>query len=120
MTLVQIAANDFVTAPGFRRAFKVGTLSAFTAKLNRTPEALEAARAKALSLGHDIAWTVNTGTCLVGDKALGARMLAEEAAQFAGATLVTDGQLVEIEGETFKVKVMGERFSDPIHFKLVK
>lgn len=120
MTLVTLTAGSFVTAPGFRRAFPVGTLAAFTAKTDKTPEGLAKARARAEANGHDIAWTVNTGTVLLGDKAAGARRLAEEAAQFEGATFVTDGQLVEIEGERFQVKVMGERYADPIHFKLVK
>jgi hypothetical protein len=117
MTLVQIAAKSFVTAPGFRRAFQVGTLASFC---EGRSEALSVARERADRNGHDIAWTVNPGTCLVGDKALGAQLLAKEAEQFAGATVVADGQQVVIEGETFTVKVMGERFADPIHFKLVK
>jgi acetolactate synthase small subunit len=43
---------------------------------------------------------------------------AEEAA-IAAAVEIEDGQIVEIEGEQFIVKVTGERFSDPVKFKRV-
>jgi hypothetical protein len=107
--------GQFVTVAGWRRAYAFSTIAGYAASYGGDPAE---ARATALGHGHDIAWTVNPGTALLGDRGAAKAMLDREAAELAGATIVADGEAVEIDGERFIVKVMGERYSDPIHFKV--
>ena len=110
MTLITLNAGQFVTAPGFRKAYAFNTARSYAG---------EASHARAIANGHDTAWTVNPGSALLGDREAAKRMLAKEAEQLAGAVMIENGQVVEIEGERFKVKINGERYSDPIAFKRV-
>lgn len=106
-TSVALVPGQFVTAAGFRRAFDL-----MTCRSRGFDEA------RTLANGHDIAWTVNAGTALTDSPEYNRRRLAEEAAQLASAVTLTNGQTVEIEGRTFRVKINGERYADPIAFKL--
>jgi hypothetical protein len=115
-TMQTINHGAFVTVAGWNRAYAFSTLAGYVAKTNRD---LAPARARAIANGHDLAWCINSGTCLYGDKAAGARALAQEAAELASAVIVADGEQVQIDGELYTVKVMGQRYSDPIHFKRV-
>ena len=104
-----LIANQFVTAAGWDRAYQFDTARNYCGG--------DEGHARAVAQGHDTAWTVNTGSCIVSDRTWAAAKLAEEAEQLRTATIVDDGEMVEIEGETFTVRVMGQRFADPIHFK---
>jgi hypothetical protein len=42
--------------------------------------------------------------------------LAMERQAIRDSVILDNNQLVTIEGETFKVRLAGERYSDPIHF----
>jgi len=108
--------SQFVTVAGWRRAYTFSTIAGYATKLGKDAKEY---RERAIRNGHDLAWTINSGVALVGDKKLGAAILAREAQEFASATVLENGETVEIEGELYQVKVMGERYSDPIHFKLL-
>ena len=105
----------FVTIAGWNRAYKFSTIAGYAGA-----DKAAAYRARAEKNGHDLAWAINSGTCLYGDKAAGQRALAQEANEFATAVVLVDGESVSVEGEIFTVKAMGQRYSDPIHFKIVK
>lgn len=107
-----LIANQFVTVAGWDRAYQFDTARNYCGG--------DEGHARTVAQGHDTAWTVNTGSSIVSDRAWAARMLADEAAQLQSAAIVSDGEVVEIEGEQFTVRVMGQRFSDPIHFKAAK
>lgn len=110
--------DQFVTAAGWNRAYALGTIAGYYNETGRDAAAAEA-RIRALKNGHNIAWTVNPGTVIVGDRALGKALLARDAAELAAATIVANGEIVEIEGERFAVRIMGQRYADPIHFELI-
>ena len=109
-----LTANTFVTVAGWSRAFQFSTARGYAAQYG---EDQEGAHARCVGFGHDTAFTVNGGTMLTDSRAYNLAKLAESAAQLAGATVIADGERVEIEGDTFIVRVVGQRFSDPIHFK---
>ena len=111
-----LIANTFVTVAGWDRAFQFSTARSYAAQYN---EDQDAAHARCVGFGHDTAFTINGGTMLTDSRAYNTAKLAEAAANLASATTVADGETVQIEGETFTVRVMGRRFSDPIHFKRV-
>lgn len=81
------------------------------------------AEALARSRGHALVGTMYSSGALVGDRALGAKLLADARARAEGAAKVDVGDTVEIEGRLYTVLVMrgnSGRFPtncDPIHFK---
>lgn len=111
-----IVHHQFVTVAGWDRAYQFSTSAGYTKSYGGD---VAEARARADKLGHDVAWCVNPGSALLGDRETAKAMLAKEAAQLASAIVVADGVEVEVEGERFKVKVMGQRYADPIHFKKI-
>lgn len=111
--------DDHVRLEGWEGiSVKVGTARGYAASYNGDQEE---AHQRAVKNGHNTAWTVYTGTALYGDRAYGALKAAERMENFIKAILLADGQVVEIEGERFTVKVIrrNEKYpvnSDPIHF----
>lgn len=75
--------------------------------------------------GHALAGSIYSSGALVGDRALAASMLAERRALAAAAVTLTAGQIVQIDGRPYEVRVAAgndRRYpvnSDPIHFKPV-
>lgn len=62
------------------------------------------------------AWTLQHAACLTADYPGKARDIANERAKIAAAPELEDGEVVEIDGALYSVKLMGDRYSDPIHF----
>ena len=89
----------------------VGTIEGTT-----TPEMLPEAIERAKANRFDIAWALQESPMLTANYPGKAAELEAKAAATAAAPEVADGDIVEIEGRTYKVRVMGERFCDPIHF----
>lgn len=110
---IKLKAGDYVTAANFRKAYEVGTARAYAASYGEDPEL---AQARALGNAHETAWTINSGTVITSDRAANLRAVALDNARKAAAPVLATGDKVEIEGEVFTVKIVGERFSDPIHF----
>ena len=77
---------------------------------------------RARANGHRLMSTIYTSGALVGDRALAKRMVDERIAAAAGAVTLTAGQVVEIEGRPYTVRVArgnDGRYPvncDPIHF----
>lgn len=76
----------------------------------------EEAHADALAHGHATAWTSQAHAALTADYKGKAAELDAAAIATAAAPIIADGDTVEIEGEFFRVRVMGERYSDPAAF----
>jgi hypothetical protein len=76
----------------------------------------EAAHADCRKLGHATAWTSQKPSVLTDHYAGKMQELAMERQAIRDSVILDNNQLVTIEGETFKVRLAGERYSDPIHF----
>jgi hypothetical protein len=124
METIKLLAGDHVYAAGWNQepyltaTALVGTAREFARRYDQDEE--EAHR-RCLDNGHDTAYAMFGGTCLVDDRQLAERMAAERAANRASATELNDGDEVEIEGELFTVRInpRNERRpynSDPIKF----
>lgn len=108
--------NQEIRVKGFSNLankITIGTCRGYAAQYN---EDGEASHARALANGHDTAWTNQAASVLTSDYKGKAEELDRAAAERASAVEIEDGQVVEIEGESFRVKVLGERYSDPVKF----
>ena len=83
-------------------------------------EDANAAYAKAKELGHQTAWTLKMPACLTADYPGKAAKLAADKAAYEAAVLIENGEIVEIEGRTYKTVYTGIQFSDPVKFIEVK
>lgn len=96
------------------RRIRVGTARGYAAKYW---EDAEVSHQKALANGHETAWT-NLEAAVLHDGS--PEMKAKEQEQFekdmSGAIVVKTGDEVMIEGEMFRVVVVGVQYADPIHF----
>lgn len=95
------------------QSITVGTCRGYAAQYN---EDGEASHARALANGHDTAWTNQAAAVLSADYPGKSEALDAARKATAEAPEIEDGQTVEIEGELFRVKVLGERYSDPVKF----
>jgi len=80
----------------------VFTVRGYAQKNGQDPDAAEA---RAIANGHELASTIYSSGALVGDRNLGARLAAERRAKAASATVLEDGEPVMIEGKRYKVRV---------------
>lgn len=94
----------------------VGTARGYASRYN---DDAEEAHKRALDNGHPTAWANQACSVLSSDYPGKAEALNAEAASIAAAPEIEDGQTVEIEGELFRVRVTGERYSDPVHLKRI-
>jgi hypothetical protein len=95
------------------QAITVGTIHGYAVQNGECPEV---AMERAKKFGHEIAWANQAPAVLTSDYAGKAEDLAAERAKRDAAVVIEDGEQVLIEGVVYKVRVMGERFSDPVHF----
>ena len=95
------------------QSITVGTARGYAAQYKEDPEA---GHARALANGHETAWTNQACAVLTSDYPGKREALDAAAKATAEAPEIEDGQTVEIEGELFTVRVMGERYSDPVKF----
>ena len=65
------------------------------------------------------AWASQAPGVLTADYPGKAEKLAAEHAAIAAAPVLEDGEIVQVGDAEFKVKLLGDRYSDPIHFELV-
>jgi hypothetical protein len=96
----------------------VGTARGFAASHGQDPQALHG---RELANGHDTAFTTFSGFMLFGDGRSTEEAIAKAKAEAAKATVLDDGDMVEIEGEMFMVCVVrdndrGPNTCDPITF----
>lgn len=94
----------------------VGTVRGYSAKYNSNEASIDEAVRIAKQAGYEMVWALQESPMLTSDYPGKAEELARKAAATAAAPEIADGDLVEIEGATYKVRVMGERFCDPVHF----
>ena len=120
-THLKLADRDLIQVSGFRNwlDIRVGTLKGYAdgSGFDLHSEGGPAAIKRAIRFGHSLApWTMQESACLTSDFPGRNTELAKQAARRARAPMVAAGQVVEIEGHLFTVRVNGERFSDPVGF----
>jgi hypothetical protein len=115
-----LAHNQIIRVKGFSEyanQITVGTARGYAAEYQ---EDGEASHQRALANGHETAWANQSAGELTSDYPGKKEALDAKAAAIAAAQEVENGQTVEIDGEIFTVRVMGERYSDPVHFVRAK
>jgi hypothetical protein len=115
-TTIKLSHKQQIRVKGFSplaNKITVGTARGYAAQYQEDPEA---AHTRALGNGHDTAWTNQAASVMTSDYKGKQAELDAAAKATTEAVEIENGQLVEIEGETFLVKVFGERYSDPVHF----
>jgi hypothetical protein len=113
---MKLTHNQIVRVKGFSQyanKITIGTARGYD------PQNAEESHQRCLANGHDTAWAMQSAGVLTSDYEGKQSYLDAEEAAIAAAVEIEDGQIVEIEGEQFIVKVTGERFSDPVKFKRV-
>jgi len=127
-TTIKLAHGDTVRLSTWTRypyenaTAEVGTARGYAAK-HGVGDA-EAFHQRALTHGHDTAWTHYMGGALLGDRNARDAQAADIQARLERAVTLTGGDTVEIEGEQFIVRVAwgnqdSPRNSDPIKFDRV-
>ena len=113
------------TGMKYRTEIYVGTIEGCARKDGEDIQAsieLEMRNAKKNYVEPSLAWTNAAGAELVGEFEGREEWLAKKQARFNAATILENGEKVEIEGRLYTVKIhpRAEFISDPIHFMPVK
>ena len=112
MLVQRIVAGQYVTLPGWHRAYIVETIRGYPLR-GTDPEAQHA---RAVQLGHATAWTYAPPVDLTRDRSSVEGQYRRDMARKSAAITLRTGQIVEIEQEYFQVHAVGEHFSNPIVF----
>ena len=111
-----LSHNDLIRVSGFRNFLDitVGTLKGSAEKYSES----EALAVKcAIGFGHHLEpWTYQESGMLTSDYTGKYEYHAAKDARRAAALMVVAGQVVEIEGHLFTVKINGENYNDPVDF----
>ncbi len=78
---------------------------------------LEDYMAQDLRNGGTYAWTYRSPSGLTSDYPGKAEAMRKKAEAYDNAVVLENGETVEIDGQYFAVKIVGENYSDPIHFE---
>ena len=113
---IQLAHGQEIRVTGFPSYAQRITIRTCRGCAVQHKEDPEAAHIRALDRGHETAWANQEPAALTSDYAGKAEAMAAEAVATAAAVEIASGDHVEIEGELFRVRVMGQQFSDPVHF----
>jgi len=100
--------------PHYAGQITIGTVQGYAAKYGEDQaEALD----RAVKNGHPLVWSHQESAVLSSDYQGKAEAAAAKAAAIAAAVEVENGQIVSVEGRSYKVYVNGQQYSDPIGFK---
>lgn len=104
--------NDLIFAPvwGINHVFNVGTAEGFYANCSWTT--VEKGVADCISRDEELAFTCKEAAVLCSDPGFYER----RAERRKGAIDVVDGEVVEIEGRKYRVKLVGRDYCDGIKF----
>lgn len=70
--------------------------------------------------GDDIVWTTKNAPCITdAPKAVKDAERAREQAAFDAAPMLENGTVVEVDGKSYRVRINGVRYSDPVAFVAV-
>jgi len=114
--LITLKHGQTIRGAGFSKyaqRITVRTVRGYRAEYN---EDQEEAYNRAVANGHETFWTRQDSAVLCSDYPGKAEAHAAKLKEIAEAIELFDGQEVIIENEKLIVRIMGERFSDPIVF----
>lgn len=97
----------------FRRRITVGTARGYAGEYG---EDAEASHRCAKDTGSEVFWTNQDPGMLEADHPQKKTNLAQNLQDWEGADELHEGQIVEIESEPCRVKVVGEGFANPVSF----
>lgn len=125
--MLQLQHGQQVRVKGFRyaQAIRVFTVRGSVDEYNRTykpqfPETGDEAIARSIRNGHSINPCCLQDAAVLTDNYRGKQAeLDAKAAAKAAAPEITNGETVEIEGQRYTVRVLGEQYSDPVKFDAV-
>lgn len=113
---ITLRHNQTIRVASFDRyaqRIRVGTVEGY-AKDNGEDPAAEVQRAT--DNGHELAWTCQAPAVLTADYPGKDAAVDAERAEIAAAQVIEDGDDVIIEGRHYTVRVLGQRYSDPVAF----
>jgi hypothetical protein len=114
--VLTLTHNQQIRVAGFRfnKEITVFSISGYAIASGEAPED---AIARSVKFGHNLnPTTIQAASILTADYNGKAEALAKEAQAFAASPIVEKGQIVEIDGKLFTVRIAGEGYSDPVHF----
>lgn len=109
----QIKVNSF----RFQKEIVVGTQKGFYEEYS--DKCKEIIGAFQEDLNDDYAWTVQAPSIIEGDYPGKEKNIANKKQRYKDAIPVEDDEIVLIDDRKFKVIIIGENYSNPIHFKRV-
>jgi hypothetical protein len=117
----KLTYGQIVRGEGFTYAQRitVGTVRGYEAEHGKKYNVQvdpEKAHQLAVERGHEVAWTNQECAVLTADYPGKAEQLADERAKIDASVILQDGQQVIIEGQTYTVRLVGARYSNPIKF----
>jgi L-rhamnose isomerase len=71
---------------------------------------------KSIDHGESEAWTLKSPYCLTSNYPGKAEAIEKKKRAFDDAAMLADGEQVEIEGQSYTVRIIGLKYSDPIKF----
>lgn len=113
---MKLTHNQTIRVAGFNKyaqRITVGTIEGHAAKYRQDPAA---AVAHAIANGHELAWTTQAPAVLTADYPGKDAELDAKRAEIEAAPEIADGDQVEIEGRAYRVRVLGQQYSDPVAF----
>lgn len=116
---IELKHNQIVRGFGFSqyaKKIKIGTARGFAIDCKSDPDE---AHEHCLNRGHATAWTTQASAVLSADYPGKAEAHEKTLQQIRDSVILAEGQIVTIEGEQFKVRLAGDQYSDPIHFKRI-
>ncbi len=112
------------TMDEFEPVVTVGTIEGCARTYNENPKNALARNSTHQGKNHHqeypLAWTHKGATCLTSNYPGKDEAMKVKHQSYLEAVLVTDGELVLIEGRAYRAKYLGMRYSDPVRFDPVE
>ena len=114
-TIIQLTHGQQVVVPSFKYTNKIELVTprGYALSYGDCPEEAEA---RAIKFDHDFLACFQHPSILTADYNGKAEELDAKHREWEVAQRIEEGDLVACEGRVYKVKILGERYSDPIKF----
>lgn len=124
-TVKKLEYNEQVKIEGwmYSSVVRVFSVEGYDREYKKTAEQIQESLDRCAKNNWPLAITTAEGEILTADYAGKSDDMAKKAKAYENATILTDGETVEIEGRKYTVKVINKEWvknSDPIHFIPVK
>tara|TARA_Y100000592_G_C5350212_1_gene258505 strand:+ start:127 stop:489 length:363 start_codon:yes stop_codon:yes gene_type:complete len=112
---IHLSHGQQIVVPSFKYTNKIELVTprGYALSYGDCPEEAEA---RATKFGHEFLACFQHPSILTADYEGKAEILESERKEWEAAQRIDQGDLVECEGREYKVKILGERYSDPVKF----